>query len=77
VTGTSPAQPSLTSAGAEPAPTGSAEPSGSEPVVGSGRWLILAVVCLAQLMVVLDAPVVNIALPSVGGCRTCSVAAGS
>jgi EmrB/QacA subfamily drug resistance transporter len=64
VTGTSPAQPSLTSAGAEPAPTGSAEPSGSEPVVGSGRWLILAVVCLAQLMVVLDATVVNIALPS-------------
>lgn len=28
------------------------------------RWLILAVLCLAQLMVVLDATVVNIALPS-------------
>ncbi len=28
------------------------------------RWLILGVVCLAQLMVVLDATVVNIALPS-------------
>src|SRR6202789_871508 len=28
------------------------------------RWLILAVVCLGQLMVVLDATVVNIALPT-------------
>jgi len=28
------------------------------------RWLILAVLCIAQLMVVLDATVVNIALPS-------------
>ena len=28
------------------------------------RWLILALVVLAQLMVVLDATIVNIALPS-------------
>jgi hypothetical protein len=28
------------------------------------RWLILVVVALAQLMVVLDATIVNIALPS-------------
>jgi MFS family permease len=28
------------------------------------RWWILAVLCIAQLMVVLDATVVNIALPS-------------
>ena len=28
------------------------------------RWLILSVVCLGQLMVVLDATVVNIALPA-------------
>jgi hypothetical protein len=28
------------------------------------RWLILSVVCLAQLMVVLDATIVNIALPT-------------
>src|SRR3984893_8789247 len=28
------------------------------------RWLILAVLCIGQLMVVLDATVVNIALPS-------------
>src|SRR5580692_6861825 len=31
---------------------------------GDKRWLILAVVALAQLMVVLDATIVNIALPS-------------
>src|SRR5580658_5720425 len=36
------------------------------PVAGADprRWLILAVVALAQLMVVLDATIVNIALPS-------------
>jgi EmrB/QacA subfamily drug resistance transporter len=34
------------------------------PDVSSRRWLILAVVCLGQLMVVLDATVVNIALPT-------------
>ncbi|MEA2374386.1 MAG: hypothetical protein QOD53_849, partial [Thermoleophilaceae bacterium] len=39
------------------------------PVVGSDadqrrRWWILAVLGIAQLMVVLDATVVNIALPS-------------
>src|ERR1700731_4110601 len=32
--------------------------------VNNRRWLILGVVCLGQLMVVLDATVVNIALPS-------------
>src|ERR1700684_608502 len=31
----------------------------------SSRWLILVIACLAQFMVVLDATVVNIALPSV------------
>ena len=34
------------------------------PRAPSGRWWILGVICLAQLMVVLDATVVNIALPS-------------
>ena len=29
------------------------------------RWLVLAIVCLAQFMVVLDATIVNIALPSI------------
>jgi EmrB/QacA subfamily drug resistance transporter len=45
-----------------PAPTwaGPATAAGPDP----RRWLILAVVALAQLMVVLDATIVNIALPS-------------
>lgn len=46
-----------------PAPTGqSSARSGATP--GSRRWLVLATVALAQLMVVLDATIVNIALPS-------------
>jgi len=36
----------------------------ADPVPGRRRWLILAVVGVAQLMVVLDATIVNIALPS-------------
>lgn len=39
-----------------------APPSATEPV--PGRWLALGVLALAQLMVVLDATVVNIALPT-------------
>lgn len=43
-------------------------PAASEPPVAeaapSGRWWVLRVVGLAQLMVVLDATIVNIALPS-------------
>jgi len=37
------------------------------PVRGahSNRWLILVIVCLAQFMVILDATIVNIALPSI------------
>src|SRR4051794_1999236 len=31
----------------------------------SNRWLVLVIVCLAQFMVVLDATIVNIALPSI------------
>ena len=34
------------------------------PDPGRRRWLILAVIGVAQLMVVLDATIVNIALPS-------------
>ena len=45
-----------------PAPAQPAEPAA--PVPGSRRWLVLAVVGVAQLMVVLDATIVNIALPS-------------
>src|SRR3954452_24168532 len=29
------------------------------------RWIVLAVVCLAQLMIVLDVTIVNVALPSI------------
>src|ERR1700754_220151 len=36
----------------------------SSPATDSRRWITLVVVGLAQLMVVLDATVVNIALPS-------------
>src|SRR5580658_9636842 len=42
---------------------GPAGPADADQVSGR-RWLILGVVCLAQLMVVLDATVVNIALPT-------------
>src|SRR6202042_362502 len=34
------------------------------PAASDHRWLILVIVAIAQLMVVLDATVVNIALPS-------------
>ncbi len=37
---------------------------GQQPAVNDHRWLILVIVAIAQLMVVLDATVVNIALPS-------------
>jgi MFS family permease len=50
-----------------PAPSGSspAVPTApAEPASGRRGWLILAVVGVAQLMVVLDATIVNIALPS-------------
>ena len=40
-----------------------AEPTQAEPV-DDKRWLGLAVIAIAQLMVVLDASIVNIALPS-------------
>ena len=29
------------------------------------RWLVLVLVCVAQFMVVLDATIVNVALPSI------------
>src|SRR5580658_7842343 len=45
-------------------PAAGAPASGDAQNEESRRWLILAVVCLGQLMVVLDATVVNIALPT-------------
>ena len=32
---------------------------------GTNPWLVLVLVCLAQFMVILDATVVNVALPSI------------
>ena len=31
----------------------------------TNRWLVLVIVCVAQFMVVLDATIVNVALPSI------------
>ncbi len=48
-----------------------AEQARTEPtiVAGSGRvvpsWVLLALVCLGQFMVVLDISIVNVALPSI------------
>ncbi|CAM5581557.1 Putative multidrug resistance protein MdtD [Streptomyces alboniger] len=51
-----------------PAPASRPRAGASAPHAGGGRhehrWLILAVIGIAQLMVVLDATIVNIALPS-------------
>jgi EmrB/QacA subfamily drug resistance transporter len=51
---------------AAPVTAGVAGPAGRADAdqVSDRRWLILGVVCLGQLMVVLDATVVNIALPT-------------
>ena len=51
------------SAADPPADSAAAVPPG-EAAPDPRRWLILAVIALAQLMIVLDATVVNIALPS-------------
>ena len=33
---------------------------------GDRRWLALALLCVAQFVVVLDASIVNVALPTIG-----------
>src|ERR1700761_4931777 len=38
--------------------------TGAQPAAKDHRWLILVIVAIAQLMVILDSTVVNIALPS-------------
>src|SRR5918911_409479 len=37
----------------------------ASPRTETNRWLVLVIVCLAQFMVVLDATIVNVALPSI------------
>jgi MFS family permease len=37
----------------------------SNPTADSRRWATLAVVCIAQLMIVLDVTIVNVALPAI------------
>src|SRR5687768_6817296 len=38
---------------------------GGEPVTDKNRWIALCVLCVGMLMIVLDATVVNVALPSI------------
>jgi MFS family permease len=42
-----------------------ASPPAPAPVSNRGRWTALMIVCLAQLMIVLDVTIVNVALPSI------------
>ncbi|MFI2203690.1 MFS transporter [Streptomyces sp. NPDC020192] len=48
----------------EPPPAGTPPEDATEAVADAHRWWALVVIALAQLMVVLDATIVNIALPS-------------
>jgi EmrB/QacA subfamily drug resistance transporter len=48
-----------------PAATATATAADNPPGSATSKWLVLVIACMAQFMVVLDATVVNIALPSV------------
>jgi len=58
-----------TTQGSEPTPTGRHSEPSTTPDAASRRerrrWIALAVLCLGQLMMVLDATIVNVALPSI------------
>lgn len=54
----------MTSTARQHPPLGATAASGGDQAPSARRWWILSVVGLAQLMVVLDATIVNIALPS-------------
>ncbi len=38
----------------------------ADPDVADRRWIALGLLCVAQFMVVLDASIVNVALPTIG-----------
>jgi hypothetical protein len=40
-------------------------------------WIVLVLICLAQFMVILDATIVNVALPSIQQAPTCRKAVSS
>jgi EmrB/QacA subfamily drug resistance transporter len=48
-----------------PPTTARASESGAGPKTSDHRWIVLVLLCTAQLLVVLDATIVNIALPSI------------
>src|SRR5690349_12080370 len=51
--------------GAQMSVTASVPEVGPRPQSGTNRWIVLVIACLAQFMVVLDATIVNVALPSI------------
>ena len=62
---------SAPSQGAAPPQAGAVEIEPTQPIVTApasktgNRWVILVIACLAQFMVILDATIVNVALPSI------------
>ena len=57
--------------------TASAPISPPARAASTNRWLVLVIACLAQFMVVLDATVVNVALPSILPIRTAPTGIGN
>src|SRR5262245_64412046 len=53
------------SPGVQMSATASVPDISSRPQSDTNRWIVLVIACLAQFMVVLDATIVNVALPSI------------
>src|SRR5262249_11165900 len=58
--------------GAHMSVTASVPEIAARPQPGTNRWIVLVIACLAQFMVVLDATIVNVALPSIQHGLHCS-----